>query len=168
MFPFFFLKTSMVTNLQFFSHKILLYIMNWWIDVASYPQWSHLYSLFHMLLELLATAKCSFAISKYFGFWLFIYITLKRRFVLLCSYDDVYWCYDVDVKHFPQRSQLSSCLDTCVSQVVRRSEILYRISHRTCLYLVVIYVFKLVWVLAVSNYIRKRKNQPNFWNKTII
>ena len=132
----------MVTNLQFFSHKILLYIMNWWIDVASYPQWSHLYSLFHMLLELLATAKCSFAISKYFGFWLFIYITLKRRFVLLCSYGDVYWCYDVDVKHFPQRSQLSSCLDTCVSQVVRRSKILYRISHRTCLYLVVIYVFK--------------------------
>ena len=51
------------------------------LDVASYSQWSHLFSSFRMLLEALATAKCSFAISKIVCF--LIVHTLKQRFVLL-------------------------------------------------------------------------------------
>ena len=38
-----------------------------YLDVASYPQWSHLYSLFHMLLELFAISKilCFFIVHTY-------------------------------------------------------------------------------------------------------
>ena len=43
---------------------ILLCEAKWSIHFASYSQWSHLFSSFHMLLQALVTATCSFIISQ--------------------------------------------------------------------------------------------------------